>query len=481
MSRVRVVKEREDKFEVGPDWVLPNITDLVPDGGRLDQEVRRLENTYFDTPGAGLRLFGVTLRRRIGGSETGWQLKVPHGTARMELQSRSRAKTVPTALADDVAGLLAGENLHPVARLVTTRTAYRILNAKGELVLELADDQVDSGPADGESRLHSWREVEVELGPAGKKKDLNRAGKLLRAAGATTSATKTKLDRALGPLSPAGQADGIGSGTVGELVAGYLAAQCDVLASNDIGLRTGAPLIHPTRVAARRLRSTLRVFGDVVDTAPAEELNTELAWYADLLGQVRDREVLNARLTTQIADLPPELVRGPVQAEITNTLTTEQDDATQQLNEAMRTPRYQHLIRLLRGWKITPPLSDAAKAEDKTAAKYVKKAKRKADRRLQNANGDVEQLHRARKAMKRLRYAAELVQPADPDMKGIARDAKQLQTLLGEHQDAIVAANFLATISQAADREAGGSAFTYGVLVAEELHRAADIRTSLKS
>ena len=74
-------------------------------------EVRQLDNTYFDTPGAGLRLFGITLRRRVGGSETGWQLKVPNGTARTELQSGSRAKTVPSALADGVEGLLAGESL----------------------------------------------------------------------------------------------------------------------------------------------------------------------------------------------------------------------------------------------------------------------------------------------------------------------------------------------------------------------------------
>jgi hypothetical protein len=47
----------------------------------------------------------------------------------------------------------------------------------------------------------------------------------------------------------------------------------------------------------------LRVFGDVVDAAPAEELNNELAWYAELLGQVRDREVLNTRLTKLIAEL----------------------------------------------------------------------------------------------------------------------------------------------------------------------------------
>ena len=63
-----------------------------------------------------------------------------------------------------MAGLLAGESLEPVATIVTTRTAYRILNADGKLVVEIADDQVESGPPDGESMLHSWREVEPDLG-----------------------------------------------------------------------------------------------------------------------------------------------------------------------------------------------------------------------------------------------------------------------------------------------------------------------------
>src|SRR4029453_7375599 len=102
---MRAVEEQVDKFEVEPDWVLPQITPLVPAGGRIDQEVRRLDNTYFDTPSAGLRLFGITLRRRMGGSETGWQLKVPHGTARAELQVSSGAKTLPPTLTRSVAGL----------------------------------------------------------------------------------------------------------------------------------------------------------------------------------------------------------------------------------------------------------------------------------------------------------------------------------------------------------------------------------------
>ena len=363
------VEEREDKFEVDPDWVMPQLKRLVPDGGRLDQEVRTLDNTYFDTPGAGLRLFGVTLRRRVGGSETGWQLKVPSGMARTELQTGSHAKTVPPVLAKSLVGLRAGERLGPVARMQTARTAYRVLNADGGLVLEIADDEVESGPPDAESTLHAWREVEVELGPAGKKRDLKQARKLLQAAGATPSAIGTKLDRALGLMSADRQEPAALTGTVGELVGGYVAAQRDVLASNDIGLRTGARVVHPTRVAARRLRSTLRVFGDMADAAAAE----------------RDREVLSARLTKLIAALPPEHVRGPVEAEI-------------------------------------------------------------------NADDDVERLHRAR---------------------------KNLQTLLGEHQDAVVAANFLSTISASSDGENGS--FTYGVLVANELNRAAEIRESLRN
>ena len=173
-----------------------------------------------------------------------------------------------------------------------------------------------------------------------------------------------------------------------------------------------------------------------------------------------------------------------MEAEITKTLAKERDDAIQRLNAAMRTRRYQHLVQLLGGWKTTPPFIAAAARKDKTAAKYVKQAKEKADKRLRKADDDVERLHRARKAEKRLRYAAELAEPAEPAdkrMKRTARNAKKLQTLLGEHQDAIVTAAFLSTVSAASDGENGESGFTYGVLVANELNRAAEIRESLRN
>ena len=477
---MQTIQEQEEKFEVDSDWVMPQLEELLPDGGEVSQDVRKLDNTYFDTPDAGLRLFGITLRRRVGGSETGWQLKVPSGTARTELQSSWPTKTLPLPLATGVEGLLAGESLDAVASIVTTRTAFQLLNADGVPVLEIADDQVEAGPPDGESTRHAWREVEVELGPAGRKKDLKRARKLLHAAGATPSTSPTKLDRALGPLLPDGQASKLEAGTVGGLAAVYVAAQCDVLASNDVGMRTASPAVHKTRVAARRLRSTLRIFGDVFTAAPAEELDNELSWYADLLGEVRDRDILSSRLTKQIAELPPEQVRGPVEAQITKTLAAERQEAVDRLEEAMRTPRYQHLVRLLRGWKTAPPLTDTADEKEKAAVKYAEKAKRKADKRLRKADDDIDQLHRARKATKRARYAAELAKPADSDMKAIAREAEKLQTLLGEHQDAVVAARFLATISDADDDGALEGGFTYGILMANEWQRATKIRAAIR-
>ena len=241
---MRVMEEREDKFEVDPDWVMPQVKRLVPDGGRVEREVRKLENTYFDTPSAGLRsVWGHTSPSDRGFGD-GLAVKGPTRHFAYRTAECLAGQEVADRLSTRRGGLRVGESLGPVATLLTTRTVYQVLDADGELVLEIADDEVETGSTDGETPLQSWREVEVELGPAGKEKDLKRAGKLLRAAGASPSTIRTKLDRALDSPSVQGEPSAITSGTVGELVAAYLAAQCDVLASNDVALRAGAPAVH---------------------------------------------------------------------------------------------------------------------------------------------------------------------------------------------------------------------------------------------
>ena len=143
-ERVRAELEREEKFEVDRGWVLPDVGELVPEGGRVIEDVRRLESTYFDTPERRLLEFGVTLRRRVGGGETGWQLKVPAGSARTELQSKSTRPTIPKDLSGAVAGLRGDRELLPVASVSTTRTARRVVDADGEVLFEIADDDVQT-------------------------------------------------------------------------------------------------------------------------------------------------------------------------------------------------------------------------------------------------------------------------------------------------------------------------------------------------
>ena len=53
----------------------------------------------------------------------------------------------------------------------------------------------------------------------------------------------------------------------------------------------GSDPIHDTRVAIRRLRSTLRVFGTLLDGASIAGGDDGLEWFAGLLGEVRDSQV----------------------------------------------------------------------------------------------------------------------------------------------------------------------------------------------
>ena len=117
--------------------------------------------------------------------------------------------------------------------------------------------------------------------------------------------------------------------------------------------------------------------------------------------------------------------------------------------------------------------------QGKKASSYVGKARKKADKRLDQADGEVEKLHRARKAIKRLRYAGELTEPVDGKAGRIARKAKHLQTELGEHQDAVVSAAFLARLGASVGTRPGDNGFTYGILMADELSTAERIRRSL--
>jgi CHAD domain-containing protein len=279
------------------------------------------------------------------------------------------------------------------------------------------------------------------------------------------------------------------SATVATLVKTYLAEQCTVLIDAEAQLRSREPVIHSTRVAARRLRSTLRTYTETTDNDRAAALSAELVWFAGLLGEVRDREVLEQRLLTDLAELPAELVVGPVAAQIETELTTGRKAAWDAVIAALDTDRYRQLMVDLHRWRSDPPLTQDADDPAEKVNRYVKRATKKLDKRLDRAiqarlsrDPDADHLlHQARKAGKRGRYAVELAEPLLGKKAGkIIDDRKALQDVLGEYQDSFVAAEFLRTQGVRTGTRSGHNSFTYGLLYGRELSRQDSVGDQLK-
>lgn len=278
-------------------------------------------------------------------------------------------------------------------------------------------------------------------------------------------------------------------GDVGELARSYLTEQCTVIIDAHAGLRVREPIIHPTRVAVRRLRSTLRTYQPLFDSERSAVLEAELVWWAGLLGAVRDLDVLQPRLEAQLAELPPELVVGPIERQLQTELEVGRQAGWQQLIAELDGDRYRELIADLRRWRKNTPLTDKAAAPVKKVGRYLKRANRKLDRRLARAMtayeagdpGADELFHSARKAGKRARYAAELVLPLwGEKAEQLIAERKALQDVLGEHQDSIVSAAFLRDQGIRTGIRSGHNGFTYGLLYARELARGASIGNELR-
>jgi CHAD domain-containing protein len=252
----------------------------------------------------------------------------------------------------------------------------------------------------------------------------------------------------------------------------YLNAQIEGIEAGDIALRhgEGEDTIHDIRVAIRRLRSTLRVFAKVLDTVEIGDMDAELKWFAGLLGDVRDCQVQRSRFAEVLDGVPDELVLGPVRSRIEEHLNAIEFPAREDITEAMGSERYQSILAVLRHWRAQPPV--AGSVTTGTLRQRARRAQRKADRRLAEAldSGDDPMLHRARKAAKRARYAAELCKSLGHGtrFKRTIKHYKRIQSLLGDHQDAVVASATLREIGVAAGTTVGENGFTFGLMYARE-------------
>ncbi|MFI7444435.1 CYTH and CHAD domain-containing protein [Nonomuraea indica] len=462
--------EIEDKFDVPPDYVVPDLSRL---GRVTGPRTYQLVALYYDTPDLRLAARGVTLRRRRGGDDAGWHLKLPRARgARQEIThplTRS-VKLVPQELSELVRAFTRGAELRPVAELDTRRSVTVVHDGDTKLV-EIADDRV-KGTVLGEApRVVRWREVEAEL-LDGDRALLAKVGKRLRKAGATPAEAASKLARLLAPASP--PAAPVRPGSAGEVVVGYLSDQVAALLSQDPRVRrTEEDAVHRMRVAARRLRSALKAFKKIVTgTAHVQD---ELRWLGTVLGEARDLEVMRARFTGRLAGLAPELVVGPVRDRLGGDLGGRQQQAYDRIREALSGERYYALLDALDALVAVPELTGAAaRPARKELVRAADANWRRVTRAYDTAQaiGDPERreiaMHDVRKAAKRARYTAEALRPAlGSDMKKLAKLAEAVQEVLGAHQDGMVAQQTLAREAEAA-RLAGEDTFTYGLLLGLE-------------
>ena len=265
---------------------------------------------------------------------------------------------------------------------------------------------------------------------------------------------------------------------------GYVRGQVAAIWRYDPMVRRDEPdAVHQMRVATRRARSALQAFGGIIDRDATRPLCAELKWLAAALGAARDGEVMLARLTADLAAIPPALVAGPVQARITDCFTAELAQAGQTALAALDGQRYLRLLDDLDALLADPPLTPRA---ERKAGKVLAKPVRRAARRLQRALAAVPgaedrdaAIHEARKATKRARYAAEAAVPAlGRTASRQAAQAKELQQLLGDHHDSVVARAVLLDLAGKA-RAAGEDTFTYGLMHQRQACQAATIEQAL--
>jgi inorganic triphosphatase YgiF len=195
--------EIERKFDVSTGFTIPDLA-AVPGCAALGEPVtHHLSATYYDTPGNRLAASKITLRRRTGGTDEGWHLKLPAGQyARREIRAPLAAgdeARVPEELASQVAEVTGGLPLAPIAFLHTERTVLTLLHATGRVLAEVADDLVTARREGAAGESLRWREVEVEVpeDSSDTRLALEGTARLLLAAGAAPAASGSKLARLL--------------------------------------------------------------------------------------------------------------------------------------------------------------------------------------------------------------------------------------------------------------------------------------------
>jgi CHAD domain-containing protein len=441
--------EREVKLAAWGGFAVPALDDLAPDLSVESLKMKKLDATYYDTRDLRLARAGVSLRHRLG-DDPPWTVKLPEGDGgpvmvRREITFEGPAGAIPAPAAALVRAYARGEALVAVARLKTERSRIG-LKVNGTQVAEIADDEVSV--YHGRRLAARFREVEVEVEDVAPDGLLPAVVERLRDAGAGAPDTTPKVVRALGPRAleplPGSVAAAGPDSTMGEVVQASVGNALARIVAHDPGVRLGDDPedVHQARVGTRRLRSDLRTFRPLLDTDWVAGVREEAGWYAALLGDVRDAEVLMERLEHQGATLPKE--DAAAVKTIVRRLARDREAARVRLLEGMDKPRYVALLDRLTEAASQPEFAEGEGPAQAAAAALPGLVRRpwrrlaKAVKALPEVPAD-EQLHAVRILAKHTRYAAEAAAPVmGKPATAFAKQIAAVQTVLGDHQDACV-------------------------------------------
>jgi CHAD domain-containing protein len=450
--------EVERKFDVVETTVSPSFDGLAVVSRVQHAPTQTLEAVYFDTPDYDLAARRITLRRRTGGADAGWHVKLPAAGADSRTEVRAPlADSVPEDVRDVVASIVRDRPLSAVARITTQRTVSLLFGAGDTPVAEFCDDQVTAAALRPDSEPQVWREWELELAEGGPADVLDRLSNRLLDAGAVPAGHGSKLARVLATGEPSAAAT-----EPTDALHRAVAANVDELLSWDRAVRADVyDSVHQMRVTTRKIRSLLadQSFGLADDAWILDELKM----LAGILGVARDAEVLAEKYEEVLDGLAPELVRGPVRARLVDGARQRYANGWRRSVLALRSERYFRMLdaldELVARPSATSEQSDEESAASSLAAAY-KKVRKAA--KLADEDGTDESLHRIRKRAKRLRYTASATGDTAVEAK-----AKTIQSLLGDHQDSVVSRTHLLQEADAA-HAAGEDTFTYGLLYQKE-------------
>ncbi len=464
--------EVELKYAVRDGVAMPDLAVAPGIASAEAQPDAHLEAVYVDTADRALLAARIAVRRRTGGHDAGWHVKLAAEAGRIELHAPVDVHD-PDRLPDAFERLLRsrvrGRALQPIARIVTERRGVLVTTDDGGRV-EVVDDAVHAVDVDAD-RERTWREWEAErVGDAARDDAaLARVDALLLAAGATRSASPAKLAQALGggwTASPRPRRAG-----------GHLAAMVAPLAE-ELHRRLLGLLVHgdPDGSAVHGLRRTIRRLRSLLSLRPVagprgDDLRERLGALATALGEARDplvaadaAEALLRRVSDDLpglTDVRAELIDGP---------RGRVEALTASAVEAMLAPEaleaYALLDRFVAEGPDGPRAGEPKRLLEALAEQEVRRARRKARKADDH---DLEALHDVRKAAKRARMVVEELSSAGllrrEGLLRTARRANGVQEALGAHRDLAL---LLARLPEASRRisERGGNAYALGRLSA---------------